>query len=747
MPFYWYEQRPAGDINSLWYEAASNASGARLIACVYNGRIYLSTDYGNTWSEVKPGGDYDLAWQCVASNSDGMVLLAGVGGTYVYISTNGGDAWTNTGLPSAGWTNVTSSADGTKLAACAYNGRIYVSVNSGASWGQALTPQGNVNYLWRAIHYSKDGTALFAAAYGGRFYKSINDGMSWTELTPEGNSGPHWCSVKSSSDGLKVVASNFTTTYMSSNGGDSWTSHALGSGFKTLAVNSDCSLILLGDMNGHLYTSVDFGATWNTERVSFIGSTSTQWKAVAINTLGDMIWAGVFDGRFFKSPIPALTFSGPPFGTSFDTTIHSSLQGITINPTTLDSNGAAAWGICSTIEIPSPFNIRAESIVRVRIKNNYYSGPDIHPLFGLTLMNPNGYTYFSAGTWGYNYDPPYGFVSYSRLGVASFTDYPEAFSGWFTTQDIPVIIHTIISVGPDPGDQKPTVTMTIEAFSDDGNHTLLATVTRTVNSSVPFDVSRWQFSYLSCPTINAPDYWQTVQLSFTPATVSPPVISPDGGAFSEPVAVVLSDVTSGAAIHYTLDGSTPMANSLLYINPITLISSRTVKAIAMKAGLQDSSIVSADFTVNWTSKLKKSGEIKKSVLTGQGTRDFKLNLSDGSDGTIYGLQHDIAVEEFELILIDGVEQIRQKLKIRLQFFAGEWYLDTTVGTRYYQDVLIKNPPLSKLQSLFKAVIVGTTGVTELTAFSTTYDPKNRTFALSFTVNTLYGSLSMSETLI
>jgi hypothetical protein len=137
--------------------------------------------------------------------------------------------------------------------------------------------------------------------------------------------------------------------------------------------------------------------------------------------------------------------------------------------------------------------------------------------------------------------------------------------------------------------------------------------------------------------------------------------------------------------------------------------------------------------------------VTRNVLTKTGLVDFKLNYVANADMS-NGLEDDLALENFDLVLIDGVEQIRQKLKIRLQFFMGEWYLDTTLGTRYYQDVLIKNPQLSKLQALFKAVIMETIGVTQLTAFTLSVNNAARTMVLSFTVATLYGTITMQESL-
>jgi hypothetical protein len=77
----------------------------------------------------------------------------------------------------------------------------------------------------------------------------------------------------------------------------------------------------------------------------------------------------------------------------------------------------------------------------------------------------------------------------------------------------------------------------------------------------------------------------------------PPVLNPTGGTFAASVPVTLLPPDGTASMRYTLDGSLPTTNSLLYSGPITLTNSLTLRAKAFEPGYNASVAANGVFTI------------------------------------------------------------------------------------------------------------------------------------------------------
>lgn len=89
------------------------------------------------------------------------------------------------------------------------------------------------------------------------------------------------------------------------------------------------------------------------------------------------------------------------------------------------------------------------------------------------------------------------------------------------------------------------------------------------------------------------------QYNFT-SQVATPTFSPAAGVYYSPQTVAIQCPTSGAVIHYTLDGTDPTSASAVFdpASPINISSVTTVKAVATKSGYLDSPIASATYTIS-----------------------------------------------------------------------------------------------------------------------------------------------------
>jgi hypothetical protein len=109
--------------------------------------------------------------------------------------------------------------------------------------------------------------------------------------------------------------------------------------------------------------------------------------------------------------------------------------------------------------------------------------------------------------------------------------------------------------------------------------------------------------------------------------LAPPIITPNGGSYVSRIGVTLMPPDINATIYYTLDGSLPTTNSLLYSGAFNLMSNATVSANAFEAGSNNSVAASALFLIQPLSFISEG-------FTNQG---FQMSLA-GVTGSNYVLE-------------------------------------------------------------------------------------------------------------
>lgn len=116
------------------------------------------------------------------------------------------------------------------------------------------------------------------------------------------------------------------------------------------------------------------------------------------------------------------------------------------------------------------------------------------------------------------------------------------------------------------------------------------------------------------------------------------------------------------------------------------------------------------------------------------------------DLALSAASHDLLIIDGDLKLIDDAERIAQQIKITLQFWLGEWYLDISKGVPYLEHVLVKNPNMNHIRAIFREKILDVPGVTGVNKLQLSLDRKNRALSVSFEAETTAGLLTRREVL-
>ena len=103
---------------------------------------------------------------------------------------------------------------------------------------------------------------------------------------------------------------------------------------------------------------------------------------------------------------------------------------------------------------------------------------------------------------------------------------------------------------------------------------------------------------------------------------------------------------------------------------------------------------------------------------------------------------DLTVQDYNLKLTtNDVEFVSQKIETTLRFFKNEWFLNRTLGMPYYTDILVKNPDLKLVTSLFKNAITKIDEIENIIKFEVLLDTATRILTIYFEAQTSDGIAS------
>jgi hypothetical protein len=110
-----------------------------------------------------------------------------------------------------------------------------------------------------------------------------------------------------------------------------------------------------------------------------------------------------------------------------------------------------------------------------------------------------------------------------------------------------------------------------------------------------------------------------------------PVFSVASGTYAAKQSITITDATSGVAIYYTTNGTTPTTASTKYTTAISVAATETIEAIAAATGYTNSAVTSAKYTI-----VSPAATPTFSVPSGTYSAAQSVQISDATPGaTIY----------------------------------------------------------------------------------------------------------------
>ena len=156
------------------------------------------------------------------------------------------------------------------------------------------------------------------------------------------------------------------------------------------------------------------------------------------------------------------------------------------------------------------------------------------------------------------------------------------------------------------------------------------------------------------PNFRRGDCGFRVVRSSSKGKVATPAFSVASGAVNSGTEVTITCGTEGAKIYYTKDGTAPTASSTEYTAAISITAAVTLKAIAVKSGMNNSAVASASYTISSGKTPQGFVKVKGTTITGNESwtsgshvfvRGRTITIPD-----MYVCDHEVTRGEFEEVM-------------------------------------------------------------------------------------------------
>lgn len=266
-----------------------------------SGKIYKSTNRGQTWTRINNSMNVSFIWSLINYNGtlyaatdqgifcyiSGTWILAGLGSIDVHslVSKNGiiyagtwgsgvykstGSSWSsiNTGLSSSLTIQSLTIGNSGDVFAGTVGGGLFKLTSGGGSWNAV---SGGNNLVWST---GSTASAVFAGTYGEGLYRSIDGGISFSKLTSL--DVPYIYSIVNDGTGKVYVSSLTSGVFVSSDNGSSWTTLGMGGvGVSSITVSPSTGQVYVGTKGGQVYS---ISGNDNATDVNDVVVTPTEYK-------------------------------------------------------------------------------------------------------------------------------------------------------------------------------------------------------------------------------------------------------------------------------------------------------------------------------------------------------------------------------------------------------------------------------------------------------------------------------------
>jgi beta-glucanase (GH16 family) len=330
------------------------------------------------------------------------------------------------------------------------------------------------------------------------------------------------------------------------------------------------------DIDGNPYAGISDNTTWgfttatNPSLISFSPASASTNVAANSNLLMN-----------FNESVTAVSEKNIYIKNSSDNSIVETIPATSTN-VSANSDGT------STVTITPSAALSPNTAYYVQVDNGAFADVDGNPYAGIA----------DNSTWSFTTATSPTVISYSPAAGSTNVAVNSNLIMNFNKSVTPVSGKNIYIKNASNDSIVETIPATSTNVSGSGTSTITITPSAALSFNTTYYIQVDPGAFVDTYSDQYAGIADTTTWDFTTNkdTVATPTATPDSCSFSGTQNVTLSSNTSGASLYYTTDDTTPTDESTLYIQPISLSATTTLKVVAIRSGMNDSAVATFVFT-------------------------------------------------------------------------------------------------------------------------------------------------------